>query len=121
MPLRICKGHTIHKIQGMTVGHGQPFPLIVLHLPESNARSQAPGLELVGASRVDHPDCIAIGNKAASLVRQELQNCLREASEISLERGRDEIRQLGPSEEKTFEGGCQFLLRWYRVTYPLPA
>ena len=134
MPLRVCKALSVHKSQGMTVGQGQPFPSLVLHLPDKNTRS-APGIELVGASRVNHPDCLAIGNKTSELskqqlqrigrtpayqVRREFQTSLQQISETTIDRGRNDITAVDPAQDKTFDGGCSFLLDWYRTTFPLP-
>ncbi len=47
----ICKSLTIHKSQGMIVGHGKQFTKVVVHLPVRVGGNKCPGLELVAVSR----------------------------------------------------------------------
>ena len=128
----ICKLELLTIDEHSMIGRG--LWAWILHLPPSNSRT-APGLELVGASRVDHPDCIAIGNKLSDLsknqlfkigqtpayqARRDFQASLQQISDTSMERVRNDIKELDTSVSKTFDGGCKFLLEWYRTTYPLP-
>lgn len=112
----------------MTVGPGQQFQKLIITLPAGNTRS-APGLELVAFSRAKSLDCLAIGNPSSKLSYQSLmkigatpayvkrrafQNKLRQQAVQSQRRTVDRITDLDPSPgQKSFQGGCQFLLDWY--------
>ena len=132
LPLRVCIALTIHKSQGMTIGPEQQFEKVVVHLPEQNANT-TPGLELVALSRASSPECFAIGNKQSDLSKLKLkkigstksykerklfQNKLRGMAQKTQHTAKENIKQLDPSSvgDKTFEGGCAFLLNWYNIT-----
>ena len=51
IPLRVCKAITIHKCQGISIGNGEKWSKIVIVLPGSKCRLNAPGLECVAISR----------------------------------------------------------------------
>ena len=129
MPLMICKSLSIHKSQGMTVGQGKPFTKVVVYLPPSG--NKCPGLELVAVSRAVALNDFAVGNTETELTRQTLSRIgntnaykarkeflqqTRARSEPSQEFTKLAITALDPAvdRDKTFEGGCKFLLDWYR-------
>jgi ATP-dependent exoDNAse (exonuclease V), alpha subunit - helicase superfamily I member len=56
VPLRVCVAITIYKSQGITVGKGEQFEHVVVHLP-LNSKRVVPGLELVAFSRAKSLDC----------------------------------------------------------------
>ncbi len=51
IPLMVCKSLSIHKSQGMTVGHEKQFTKLVVHLLVGVGGNKCPGLELVAVSR----------------------------------------------------------------------
>ena len=131
IPLRVCIALTIHKSQGMTIGPKENFEKIVIHLPNKalGHRSTA-GLELVALSRVTSIENIAIGNDHNSLFRADLKNIgknktnekikefhklLFSMESISQISTINEITQLDLNTDcdKTFDGGCDFLLSWF--------
>lgn len=61
IPLRICIAITAYKGQGITVGDGEAFERIVVHLPLTSQMSVA-GQELVQFSRAKDLKYLAIGN-----------------------------------------------------------
>ena len=131
IPLTVCVALTIHKSQGMTIGSGQMFSKVVVHLPGPRQKSQ-PGLELVGLSRAKLPDDIAIGNTEADLdlrsikrmgqgkaydSRREYETKFTRMSETTKTSTMLDITQCDTSPgPKTYEGGCQSLLKWYNDT-----
>lgn len=135
IPLRVCKALSAHKSQGMSIGPGNPFKYLVIHLPDPNSKFSCPGLELVEWSRATSPDIIAIGNESSSLTKEAIrkigrtpaydarrvfQETLRMKSAASQEPTINAIKSLDPSPaNKTYEGGCKFLLDWYRSTFPI--
>jgi hypothetical protein len=129
LPLRCCKALSIHKCQGMTVGPGKPFKNVTVHYPTKNSGAHStPGLELVATSRAEKLEYLAVGNVEADLSRQlfgsigttkayetrkaYLQQVKTRATE-SVNRIREKIALLDVNPEKSFEGGCEFLLNWY--------
>ena len=61
-----------------------------------------------------------IGNTKAYQTRVAFLNKLRSQSTPSQVTTREAIRKLDPNEEegdKTYEGGCEYLLQWYRHTF----
>lgn len=116
----------------MTIGEGEQFQKVVVHLPD-NAR--CPGLPLVACSRSKKDTDFAIGNKLQDVAKKDIQqigtsksydarrNFLKEIGERAQATQQptvDAITDLheGVSdEEKTFEGGCHFLLNWYRSNF----
>ena len=131
IPLLVCKALTGHKAQGMTVGSGEQFKRLVVHLPTKGMRSVA-GWELVAISRVKSPDLFAIGNATNQLDRQtikkigkglacdrtrEFLQSLEAVAATSQQRTKVAITNLDQSENKTFQGGCDFLLNWYRTNF----
>jgi hypothetical protein len=129
MPLQVCKALTIHKSQGMTISEGKHFKKVVVSLPVSG--NKCPGLELVATSRAVELADFAIGNPSTQLTKQDLFNKtrrdfltkIRMSSGPSQEQTRLHITALDQSavtdSDKTFEGGCNFLLDWYRTTFPI--
>jgi hypothetical protein len=136
MPLQVCKALTIHKSQGMNIGEGKQFEKVVVCLPVSG--NKCPGLELVATSRAVELADFAIGNSSTQLTKQDLFNIgktpayktrrdfltkIRMSSSPSQEQARLLIKALDQNtttdSDKTFEGGCKFLLDWYRTTFPI--
>lgn len=131
IPLRVCIAVSIHKGQGMTVGPGKQFEKLIAYLPDAQSKS-IPGVELVALSRAMNPECFAIGNPSSSLSQLGIKKIgtspaydMRRAFELDMKQSssstqapiREEIRNLDPHHNKTFEGGCEFLLRWYRNNF----
>lgn len=141
IPIRICKAITIHKCQGMTIGvepvtteagthNKHPFKRAVVHLPPSGGKvGSTPGLDLVAFSRVTKLEYLAIGNRMEDLnckkilkigkspvyaKRREYFTKMKLKAETSQARTKSRITQLDPSQNKTYDGGCQFLLDWYK-------
>ena len=113
----------------MTVGPGQQFEKVVVHLPEGT-HNKTPGLELVGISRAMNPSCFAIGNLTANISTLSIRKI---GTTKAYDKRKDFIRDMkmkaGPSQqyyremitnldtsntEKTLMGGYRFLLGWYR-------
>ena len=112
----------------MTIGDGQQFPYVVVHFPQASQRV-TPGQVLVAFTRAIAPENFALGNtditqkdlknigKGAGYqkrrVFEEQMNTRASESETLI---REQITELDTTgnEVKTFEGGCQHLLRWYR-------
>jgi hypothetical protein len=59
-PIQICRALTIHKSQGMTIGEGERFKKVVVHLPDN---AHCPGLPLVACSQAKKATDFAFGNK----------------------------------------------------------
>ena len=72
IPLRVCVAITIRTSQGMTVGEGEIFEKVVVHLPQGSG-GLTPDLELVAFSRAKTWDCVAVGNNSNSLVRRNIK------------------------------------------------
>ena len=72
IPLMICKSLSIHKSQGMTVGHGKQFTKVVVHLPVRVGGNKCLGLELVAVSRAVELNNFAVGNSITELTKQAL-------------------------------------------------
>ena len=115
----------------MTVGPGKPFKNVTVHYPTKNSGAHStPGLELVATSRAEKLEYLAVGNVEADLSRQlfgsiaigttkayetrkaYLRQVKTRATE-SVNRIREKIALLDVNPEKSFEGGCEFLLNWY--------
>jgi ATP-dependent exoDNAse (exonuclease V), alpha subunit - helicase superfamily I member len=131
VPLRVCIAITIYKSQGITVGNGELFKKVVVHLL-MNSRRVVHGLELVAFSRAKGLDCLAVGNKAVDLVTdrilkigktkgnqayKDFMAMLSRKEEETFQKFQEMITQLDDStaegNERTFDGGCNFLLHWY--------
>ena len=96
--------------------------------------TKCPGQELVASSRAVELRDFAIGNPIDQLTKQDLVNIgrtpayndrrafldkIKIKSGPSQEQTRINITDLDTNTDKTFEGGCAFLLNWYRTTFPL--
>jgi len=131
-PLQICRALTIHKSQGMTIGDGEQFKKVIVHLPD-NAR--CPGLPLVACSRSKKANDLAIGNKLEEMSKREIQQIgstkayqarraflktlsdkEEETQKITID-GITKLHNVNPGEAQTYEGGCEFLLHWYRNNF----
>ena len=117
IPLRVCIAIKV-------------FEKVVVYLPEDQ-REQSPGLELVAFSRAKGPDCLAVENNSNNLtimsiqkigtsekkkLRRKFQKKLKELSVTSQAATVEAIKELDPIQmdtEKTFKGGCEFLLDWF--------
>jgi hypothetical protein len=130
IPLRICIAITVYKGQGITVGDGEAFERIVVHLPMKSQITVA-GQELVQFSRAKDLKYLAIGNSMDELVtekllkigknkgnekRKEFVEYLRPREEATFAYYEEEIQKLVSldNDSGTFDDGCDFLLRWYR-------
>ena len=128
IPLRVCKAITIYKSQGLTVGDGKIWEKVVIWLPTGNQRKTV-GTEVVAFSRATKPTAFAIGNDLndidrmsllkigkgkATKVRNDFEHMLCTKGTNTQSYYRDKISQLDISANKSFLGGCNFLLRWYR-------
>ena len=105
-----------------------------MHLPEAG-KHKCPGLELVACSRESKATDIAFGNALQEISKQELKKIgntkaydmrkeflrnldkhAKDTQQITV----DLITELDNQEgglNKTFEGGCSFLLKWYRDNF----
>ena len=121
----------------MTIGPGEMFEKAIVYLlDQSLGHKNVSGLELVGISRVTDPSHLAIGNNSTSLSVSdiksigtsptnqkinEFRNNLIEKSNLPEGHVKDLISNLDVTtnvdNEKTYEGGCQFLLNWYQMTF----
>ena len=72
LPLRTCKAITVHESQGMTTGARHLWKKVVLELPATGER-RTPGSELVGASRAEKLEDLAIANPPSTLNRNDLK------------------------------------------------
>ena len=127
IPLQVCKALSIHKSQGMTVGEGKQFQKVIVYLPLNG--NKCPGMELVATSRAVELNDFAIGNSLTQLTRQDLLKIgrtpaynarrdflknIRNKSVPSQQQTRLAITALHQNAtihtDKTFEGGCNFLL-----------
>jgi hypothetical protein len=130
IPIRVCIAITIYKSQGLTIGNGEQFERVVIHLP-LDRRRVVPGLELVAFSHAKNLQCLAIGNRMEELVTDRLMKIgqskgqqsykdfmdlmkgkERETFEIYEGRIKDLVTNEIP-DNRTFEGGCEYLLEWY--------
>ena len=135
IPLRVCKGLTAHKVQGMSIGSGEEFKRAIIHMPEGRMKN-IPGLVLVMFTRLKEAadfaigtepnslsmdDFVKLGNTPAYNDRRKFRREMNELSEQTMKRTIDRITALhdATNGNKTFEGGCEFLLRWYRATFPI--
>jgi hypothetical protein len=129
VPLRVCIAITIHKSQGMTIGDGQIFEKVIVYLPEAGCRSN-PGLELVAFSRASGPDYVTVGNDSSILtemsikkigksvaydLRREFEQELKQMADVTQAPAMTAITLFDKIEygDKTYEGGCKFLLNWF--------
>jgi hypothetical protein len=131
-PLQICRALTIHKSQGMTVGEGEQFEKVIVYLPEN---AKTPGLPLVACSRSKKATDFAIGNKLQDVSKKAIQQIgttkaydarrafLKELGEKAKETQQPTINGITALHEgeiesnRSFEGGCEFLLKWYRNNF----
>ena len=108
LSLRMCKGTSTHKSQGMMLGPEQLSENVVVELPTSGQK-KTPELELVAGSRAKGPEHFAIGNELsllneslckkngktpAYLPLRQFQEELRTMAALTQQRTRDRINQL---------------------------
>ncbi|EJK71700.1 hypothetical protein THAOC_06835 [Thalassiosira oceanica] len=132
LPLRVCYALTVHKVQGMSIGAGETFEKAVVHFAEGRM-ANIPGLMLTAFTRVKGADDLAVGTESNSLTvnditkigatkaykkKKEFRKQLEIQSQQSMQRTIDRITALdNQNTAKTFEGGCDFLLQWYRNNF----
>ena len=111
----------------MTVGLLQQFEYGVVYFPEA-ADKGAPGLELVTVTRAMEPRDFAIGNTNITerelnrigtgpiyVARRTFMESIITRANLSEQRIDAEITKLDQHDGvKTFQGGCDYLLAWYR-------
>ena len=101
----------------------------MVYLSEEGMRKN-PGLELVAFSRVKRPEDLAIGNASGRLtrmqimkigkgkiydLRREFQQKLKQMEEDTKSPTIRAITNLDTvNEPKTYKGGCNFLLNWFK-------
>ena len=133
LPLRVCYALTVHKVQGMSIGPGETFEKAVVHFAEGRM-ANIPGLMLTAFTRVKNAGDLAIGTDSNSLAvetitkigttkayqkKKDYRERLGVQSQQSMQRTVDRITALdNENTVKTFDGGCNFLLQWYRSTFP---
>ncbi len=131
IPLRVCKAITIYKSQGLTVGEGHVWELLVLQLPSIKGRPVTPGLEQTAFSRATTLDSLAILTDASSPLtderlkkigksqlydkRREFENRLRDLHALHVPIVKTQVTAFDTnSDNPTFEGGYKALIQWYR-------
>jgi hypothetical protein len=130
IPLRICVALTVYKSQGMTIGELNPvFQYLIVHLPDGTVKNLV-GQFLVACSRVTGPDRLAfanrenlskqgifkIGNTPSDERRRAFMLELRAKERVTMDLCKGLIAALDNHDEKTYEGGWDYLLNWYRET-----
>ena len=136
VPLRIHKATSIHKGQGISCGKGKPNELVVVGL---GGERGLPGLDLVGLSRATEISAMAIYNDLPITREQlfkigkgkgyekkrEFESKLRGVQAKTVPPMMELIKSQDTAAEKSFSGGCQQLIQWFRCeqgdTLPLPA
>ena len=131
--IRVCKACSVHKMQGVTVGHDQQFTHCVCYLsnPLENTAS-TPGMEVVLLSRAKNITDMAIGNKMSDMSTSHILKIGTTASydqrkmffaQIAREAKATKARVMKKvalldtrAYNKTYDGGCAELLKWYRDT-----
>ncbi len=137
IPLRVCKAITYYKCQGMTIGPGCIWTHVVVGMPWQNERS-APGGELVAFSRAATRESFAIledepltretfakiGQGPSYQAKRDFEQSLRDSEEESQRWILGQITAMDQStdvpDERTFEGGYQYLVSWFRERVPAP-
>ena len=128
IPLRICKAITAYKSQGITVGSDYLWKRVVVWLTTGKQRRN-PGAELVIFPRATNSEMMAIGNslheldririlkigqgKASNMCR-DFENKMKVTADKSQIYYINNIKQINPTDLKTFCGASFFLFNWYR-------
>ena len=128
IPRCMSVGLTGHKSQGMTITKREPSEKVVIHFP-TNGKSNVTGLEMVMTSRAKSLSNFCLGNRVADLDKKALKKIGKSPTTDQRRLFRQqvksqykyvdrpwvlcEIAQLDSSGRQTFEGGCNFLLKWY--------
>jgi hypothetical protein len=125
MALRIHKATFVHKGQGISCGKGKPDEMVVVGL---GGERGSPGLDLVTLSRATEMIGMAIYDEIP-MTREQLFKIGRgkgydKKREFESRLGAIQrntvppmialITSLVPSKEKSFSGGCQWLIEWFR-------
>ena len=130
VPLRICKAISIYKSQGITVGKDNQWEYVVVGMPDPDSRHKSSGQELVAFSRAQTETCLAIaedieltmdmftkiGKSNACEKKRKFEKTLKDRQEASQQWIKDKITDLDNTHndgQKTFDGGYEFLCRWY--------
>ena len=116
----------------MTIGVGKLFTKVVAYLYEEKDKDKiTAGLELVMLTRVKHGSDLAFGNKGNSITLEQIQRIgrsqanierrkfvegLKDKALLSQQRTIQAITALDPANNKTFNGGGQFLVNWFKNT-----
>jgi hypothetical protein len=125
MALRIHKATSAHKGQGISCGKGKPDILVVVGL---GGERGSPGLDLVALSRAaemigmaiydDIPmtreQLFKIGRGKGYDKKREFESNLGEIQRKTVPPMIALITSLDPSKKKSFSGGCQWLIEWFR-------
>ena len=117
-----------HKSQDMIIAKGEQFEKVIMQFP-TNGKSNVTGLEMVMASRAKSLSNVCLGNRVANLGRKALkkigksptndqrrlfqQRVKSQYEDVDHPHVLCKIAQLNSSGRQTFEGGYNFLLRWY--------
>ena len=114
----------------MSIGEGKSFESVLISLPKKGERTN-PGSELVAFSRANEINVLAICDTNEQITKETIKNIgtgisyvkrkifdklLMNKDVISREIVKSNITKLHiveKNENKTFLGGCNFLLKWY--------
>jgi hypothetical protein len=125
MALCIHKATSVHKGQGISCGKGKPDGLVVVGL---GGQRGSPGLDLVALSRATEIIKLAVYDDIP-ITREQLLKIGRgkgydKKREFESKFGAIQAKMVppmlalitsqDPSKEKSFSGGCQGLIEWFR-------
>jgi hypothetical protein len=125
MALRIHNATSVHKGQGISCGKGLPDSMVVVGL---GGERGSPGLDLVALSRATDISAMAvyddipitreqlfkIGRGKGYDKKREFESKLRDLQAKTVPPMIALITSQDTSKEKTFHGGCQRLIEWFR-------
>ena len=128
-PLIVCIAITIHKVQGMTIGKGHVFEKMIMYFPRAGSKAQ-PGIEYTATTRPENIDDFAIGGSVLDITqkgvmkigstsaykaRNEFQKMVQKMSDADMVTTKAAISAQDPNaDHQTYDGGCDFLIQWYR-------
>jgi hypothetical protein len=130
-PIVFSLAITIDKSQGMTVGPGHVWEYLVVMLPPANSqRAKVPGVAQVAITRVTSLEYLALLSSVESpLTRETLSKVGTGEAVIQRKRYEEDLYRMAPqsqslikswileldsSADKTFDGGYNALVSWYR-------